>query len=214
MLSARNQHLNGNRRRPDFVANLQPSPEFYFADFALTLTPPQKGAPSILFIDELDAIGKSRSSGFSIRDNAEAEQTLNQLLACMDGIDTSNDGVVVIAATNRFGILDEALTRPGRFDRVVKVDLPDEKGRRDILKVHTRKLRLADPATIDVVATLTVGQSGAELAALVNEAAIRAVRRNSEALSTEDFVDAYRTFSEARGTSPAGNMLASALGLK
>ena len=94
----------------------------------------KKASPCILFVDELDAIGKMRNTNsFSIRDNSEAEQTLNQLLAAMDGIDTSNDGVVVLAATNRFNLLDEALTRPGRFDRVVKVPLPvsEQDGRKE-----------------------------------------------------------------------------------
>lgn len=173
----------------------------------------KQAAPSILFIDELDAIGKARNQGFSIRDNAEAEQTLNQLLAAMDGLDTSNDGVIVIAATNRFNVLDEALTRPGRFDRVVKVSLPDEKGRKDILKVHTRNLKLTSEDTIDIVAQITAGSSGAELAALVNEAAIRAVRRGGTEIRTEDFVDAVRTFSDSRGSSDAmGQLLKTAIG--
>ena len=103
-----------------------------------------------------------------------------------------------------------------RFDRVVKVDLQDEQGRRDILKVHTHKLTLADPSTIDVVATLTAGQSGAELAALVNEAAIRTVRRQGDSLTTEDFIDAFKTSTEARGQSGtiAANMFKNAVGLK
>lgn len=160
----------------------------------------KKAAPCILFIDELDALGRSRSMGsFAMKDNSESDQTLNQLLTCMDGIDTSNNGVIVIAATNRVSVLDDALLRPGRFDRVVNVPLPDEKGRAEIVRAQTRKIRLEDPAsTIPVVAKLTNGKSGAELAGLVNEAAIRTARRGGEALSTDDFLDAIRTSEDAR----------------
>eukprot|EP00617_Octactis_speculum_P010302 CAMPEP_0185796586 /NCGR_PEP_ID=MMETSP1174-20130828/161162_1 /TAXON_ID=35687 /ORGANISM="Dictyocha speculum, Strain CCMP1381" /LENGTH=451 /DNA_ID=CAMNT_0028491967 /DNA_START=501 /DNA_END=1856 /DNA_ORIENTATION=+ len=163
-----------------------------------------KSTASIIFVDELDAIGKSRNSGLGLRDNSEAEQTLNQLLACMDGLDTSNDGVIVIAATNRFAVLDDALTRPGRFDRVVNVGLPDEEGRRAILKVHMAKDMRAYEEPMDdiavVVAKLTPGACGADLAALVNEAAIRAVRRGANRLSTGDFVDAIQQSNQGRGS--------------
>jgi len=172
----------------------------------------KKAAPAIVFVDELDTIGRARSSGnfpgggLGGGGNSEAEQTLNQLLACMDGLDTSNDGVTVIAATNRFQLLDDALTRPGRFDRVVRVDLPDEEGRRDILAVHARALKLGSHqdrvSTLTFAATITPGASGAELAALVNEAAIRAVRRQSPVISAEDFADAVQTQIASRGTSP------------
>lgn len=163
-----------------------------------------KSTASIIFVDELDAIGKSRNSVLGLRDNSEAEQTLNQLLACMDGLDTSNNGVIVIAATNRFAVLDDALTRPGRFDRVVNVGLPDEEGRRAILKVHMAKDMRAYEEPMDdiavVVAKLTPGACGADLAALVNEAAIRAVRRGANRLSTGDFVDAIQQSNQGRGS--------------
>ncbi len=161
-----------------------------------------KLAPCIVFIDELDALGKSRSSndmmGMQMRSNDEAEQTLNQLLACMDGLDTKK-GICVLAATNRREVLDPALVRPGRFDRIIKVTLPDTKGRERILRVHAQKLpgfkeaegvdenrigSLGKGNTVDLsaLASLTAGLSGAELEFIVNEAAIRAVRRVSAAL--------------------------------
>lgn len=155
-------------------------------------------APCILFIDELDALGKSRDFGgnpmFS-RSNDEAEQTLNQLLACMDGLDSTR-GICVMAATNRRDVLDPALVRPGRFDRIVKLELPNSSGREAILRVHCRKLpgfmegKGVDPnrpnalgmgrrVDLSAIAAVTNGFSGAELEFLVNEAAIRAVRRVS-----------------------------------
>ena len=137
-----------------------------------------ESAPCLIFVDELDALGKQRSLRIS-GSNDEVEQTLNQMLACMDGVETSNNGVVVMGATNRYEILDPALTRPGRFDRSVRVDLPSESGRADILRVHTRKLDLGSTVNIPAIAEATAGYSGAELAALTNEAAIRAVRRSS-----------------------------------
>lgn len=166
-------------------------------------------APCILFIDELDALGKARSdpSGMfrsNSGSNDEAEQTLNQLLACMDGLDSNSSNrkqICVLAATNRANVLDPALLRPGRFDRWVKLELPDSAGRERILRVHARKLpgfvettdidknRLGSLGTDDgavnlsAVAAVTVGLSGAELESIVNEAAIRAVRRVSAALA-------------------------------
>lgn len=131
-------------------------------------------APCLIFVDELDALGKQRALRLS-GSNDEVEQTLNQMLACMDGVDTSNNGVIVMGATNRYEILDPALTRPGRFDRLVRINLPDEAGRLDILQVHTRKLTLGPNVDLQAVAEATPLYSGAELAALSNEAAIRAV---------------------------------------
>ena len=131
-------------------------------------------APCIVFIDEIDAIGKSRDSRYG-GGNDEREQTLNQLLSEMDGFDASK-GVLVMAATNRPEILDKALLRPGRFDRRVPVELPDLKGREDILKVHAKKVKIGDNVDFNKIARMASGASGAELANIVNEAALRAVR--------------------------------------
>jgi ATP-dependent Zn protease len=185
-------------------------------------------SPCIIFIDELDALGKSRDAGSTFmngRGNDEAEQTLNQLLACMDGLDSSKR-ICVLAATNRKEVLDTALIRPGRFDRIVKLELPNAHGRENILRVHSRKLpgfkdekgidekrlnSLGRGSTVDLsaVAAITVGLSGAELEFLVNEAAIRAVRRVSTALKeghtritpnvrAEDFESSVQNFYATR----------------
>ena len=130
-------------------------------------------APCIVFIDEIDAIGKKRDG--QLGSNDEREQTLNQLLTEMDGFE-GNSGVIILAATNRPESLDPALTRPGRFDRRVPVELPDLKGREEILKVHARKVKIADDVDFGRVARMASGASGAELANIVNEAALRAVR--------------------------------------
>ncbi len=132
-------------------------------------------APCIVFIDEIDAIGQKRSGGSHLGGNDEREQTLNQLLTEMDGFDGSS-GVIILAATNRPEALDPALTRPGRFDRRVPVELPDLKGREAILKVHAKKIKIADDVDFLQVARMASGASGAELANIVNEAALRAVR--------------------------------------
>ncbi|MDR3511612.1 MAG: ATP-dependent zinc metalloprotease FtsH [Caulobacteraceae bacterium] len=143
-------------------------------------------APCIIFIDELDALGRSRS-GALVGGLDEKEQTLNQLLAELDGFDPSV-GVILLAATNRPEILDQALLRAGRFDRQVLVDRPDHKGRLEILKVHVQKVTLAPEVALDQVAGLTTGFTGADLANLVNEAAITATRRKAEAITLDDFV--------------------------
>lgn len=144
-------------------------------------------APCIVFIDEVDAIGKRRdTSGFS--GNDEREQTLNQLLSEMDGFDAS-EGVVILAATNRPEILDPALTRPGRFDRQVAVELPDIKGREDILKVHAKKIKTAPNINYKEVARMTAGASGADLANIINEGALRAVREDRYAVTTDDLIE-------------------------
>jgi cell division protease FtsH len=148
----------------------------------------RKAAPSIIFIDELDALGRSRT-GAIIGGVDEKEQTLNQLLAEVDGFDPSL-GVILLAATNRPEILDPALLRAGRFDRQVLVDRPDRKGRVQILQVHVRKVRLAPDVDLDAVAGLTTGFTGADLANLVNEAAIAATRRDAAAVGTDDFTTA------------------------
>lgn len=141
-------------------------------------------APCIVFIDEIDAIGKKRDvSGYS--GNDEREQTLNQLLNEMDGFDAT-EGVVLLAATNRPEILDPALTRPGRFDRQVQVELPDKKGREDILKVHAKVVKREDDIDYEEIAARTAGTSGADLANIVNEGALRAVREGRKKLSQED----------------------------
>ena len=195
-----------------------------------------KLAPCIIFIDELDALGKSRDMGglgANLRGNDEAEQTLNQLLACMDGLDSSRR-VCVLAATNRRDVLDPALIRPGRFDRIIKVTLPDAKGRENILRVHAKKLpgftecsgvddkrigSLGMGASIDLsaVAAVTNGLCGADLEFIVNEAAIRAVRRVSSKLregedpsritptvAAEDFESSVKDFFDTR--KPKGNV--------
>jgi cell division protease FtsH len=145
-------------------------------------------APAIIFIDELDALGRARGS-FGLGGHDEKEQTLNQLLAELDGFDPST-GVVLLAATNRPEILDPALLRAGRFDRQVLVDRPDRVGRIQILKVHVGKIRLAPGVQLEQIAALTPGFSGAELANLVNEAALLATRRGGEAVTLEDFTQA------------------------
>ena len=204
-----------------------------------------KLAPCIIFIDELDALGKSRSGemmGMQMRSNDEAEQTLNQLLACMDGLDTKK-GICVLAATNRREVLDPALIRPGRFDRIIKVKLPDVKGRERILRVHAQKLpgfqecqgiddsrigNLGKGNAVDLsaVAAVTSGLSGAELEFIVNEAAIRAVRRVSSALregedpseiksphvNAADFELSVKSFYDTRKTNKGvGDVLSSVL---
>jgi len=145
-------------------------------------------APAIIFIDELDALGRARGS-FGLGGHDEKEQTLNQLLAELDGFDPST-GVVLLAATNRPEILDPALLRAGRFDRQVLVDRPDKKGRIQILQVHVRKITLAAGVEIEQIAALTPGFSGADLANLVNEAALLATRRAGESVTLEDFTHA------------------------
>jgi cell division protease FtsH len=148
----------------------------------------QRSAPCIIFIDELDAIGKVRGIGLSGAHD-EREQTLNQLLAEMDGFDTSN-GVIILAASNRPEILDPALLRAGRFDRQVVVERPDINGRRAILQVHMKKVRLSDEVDADAIARLTPGFVGADLANLVNEAALLAARRSAEKVERKDFGEA------------------------
>jgi cell division protease FtsH len=150
----------------------------------------RKAAPAIVFIDELDAVGGSRagSAGFS-GGNDEREQTLNQILTEMDGFDAST-GVIVIGATNRPDVLDRALLRPGRFDRRVTVSPPDRNGRAAILKVHARNVPLATDVDLDRVAATTPGMVGADLANLVNEAALLAARRGHHTVTEADFSDA------------------------
>lgn len=148
----------------------------------------KRTAPAIVFIDEIDAVGRQRGAGLG-GGNDEREQTLNQMLVEMDGFDTSTT-VIIIAATNRPDVLDPALMRPGRFDRQVVVPLPDIKGREQILKVHMRKVPIANDVEAGVVARGTPGFSGADLANLVNEAALFAARRNKSLVSMPDFEDA------------------------
>jgi cell division protease FtsH len=149
----------------------------------------QERAPSIIFIDELDALGKARGVSPIVGGHDEREQTLNQLLAEMDGFDTRK-GVILLAATNRPEILDPALLRPGRFDRQVVIDRPDLKGREKILQVHTRKVTLAPGLDLSVVAARTPGFVGADLANVVNEAALRAARQGKDAVELVDFDEA------------------------
>ena len=150
----------------------------------------QKVAPCIIFIDEIDAVGRSRDNRFG--NNSEQEQTLNQLLNEIDGFEPSK-GIVCLAATNRPEILDKALLRPGRFDRRIIVDRPNLQGRLDTLKVHTRKIRLSEDVDLRKIAQATAGAVGADLANLVNEAALRAVRKGRQAVNQEDLLVSFET---------------------
>ena len=149
-----------------------------------------KVAPCIIFIDEIDAVGRSRDNRYG--GNGEQEQTLNQLLSEIDGFD-STKGIVCLAATNRPEILDKALLRPGRFDRRIIVDRPNLQGRLDTLKVHTRKIKLAEDVDLQKIAQATAGAVGADLANLVNEAALRAVRNGRKAVNQEDLLLSFET---------------------
>jgi len=148
----------------------------------------KKNSPCIVFIDEIDAVGRQRGAGVG-GGHDEREQTLNQLLVEMDGFE-SNEGIIVLAATNRPDVLDPALLRPGRFDRQIVVPLPDVKGRVEILKVHTKKILLDSDVDLEKIARGTPGFSGADLANLVNEAALIAARRNSDTVHMVDFESA------------------------
>ncbi|GAB5561737.1 MAG: ATP-dependent zinc metalloprotease FtsH [Synoicihabitans sp.] len=148
----------------------------------------RKNAPCIIFIDEIDAVGRQRGAGLG-GGNDEREQTLNSLLVEMDGFDTT-DGVIIIAATNRPDVLDNALLRPGRFDRQIHVGLPDMIGREQILRVHARKIAMSDDVDIPAIARATVGMAGAELANLLNEGALLAARRNKKKVEAVDIEDA------------------------
>jgi cell division protease FtsH len=148
----------------------------------------EKLAPCIIFIDELDALGKARGIG-GVVGNDEREQTLNQLLVQMDGFDTAS-GVIIMAATNRPEILDPALLRPGRFDRQVALDRPNIKGREQILRVHAKRLALSGDVDLGTVAARTPGLAGADLANIVNEAALQAARRNKPHVDMSDFEEA------------------------
>ena len=150
----------------------------------------KKEAPAIVFIDEIDAIGKSRAAGSMMGGNDEREQTLNQLLAEMDGFDSDKSPVIVLAATNRPEVLDAALLRPGRFDRQVLVDKPDFKGRVDILKVHSKEVKLSNDVNMDEIGRLTAGLAGADLANIINEAALLAGRSNKSKIDQQDLVEA------------------------
>lgn len=149
----------------------------------------REAAPAIIFIDELDAIGRARGGAMISGGNSEQEQTLNQILTEMDGF-SSSEGVIVLAATNRPDVLDQALLRPGRFDRRVTIQPPDKNGREAILKVHTRNVPLASDVDLKIVASATPGLVGADLRNLVNEAALQAARQGAEAVHQRDFMDA------------------------
>jgi len=149
----------------------------------------RKVAPAIVFIDEIDTIGRARGGGSGMGGHDEREQTLNQILTEMDGF-SGSEGVVVLAATNRADVLDPALTRPGRFDRIVQVSPPDRSGREAILEIHTREIPLADDVDLAHVATTTPGMTGADLANLANEAALLAVKRRQPAVNRSDISDA------------------------
>ena len=161
-----------------------------------------KVAPAIVFIDEIDAIGRTRDSRFG--GNDEREQTLNQLLAELDGFDSSK-GVVILAATNRPEILDKALLRPGRFDRRITVDRPNLAGRYQTLRVHTKNIKLAEDVDLNKIAQATAGAVGADLATLVNEAALRAVRMGRKAVNQEDLLASFEVV--IAGTEKKGTVL-------
>ena len=161
-----------------------------------------KVAPAIVFIDEIDAIGRTRDSRFG--GNDEREQTLNQLLAELDGFDSSK-GVVILAATNRPEILDKALLRPGRFDRRITVDRPNLAGRYQTLRVHTKNIKLAEDVDLNKIAQATAGAVGADLANLVNEAALRAVRMGRKAVNQEDLLASFEVV--IAGTEKKGTVL-------
>ncbi len=150
----------------------------------------KKEAPAIVFIDEIDAIGKSRAASGMMGGNDEREQTLNQLLAEMDGFSSDKSPVIVLAATNRPEVLDAALLRPGRFDRQVLVDKPDFQGRKDILKVHVVDIKLGKDINLEEIARLTAGLAGADLANIINEAALLAGRKNKTYVEQQDLVEA------------------------
>ena len=175
-----------------FVAFRQPGDEFVGVGAARVrdlFRQAREKAPAIIFIDELDALGRARGLGGLAGGHDEKEQTLNQLLSEMDGFDPSV-GVVILAATNRPEILDPALLRAGRFDRHVLVDRPDKRGRLQILQVHARKVKLAPDVDLEKVAAITPGFAGADLANVVNEAALLATRRGADAVSAGDFAEA------------------------
>ena len=147
-------------------------------------------SPCVVFIDEIDAVGRKRGEQFGGGGNEEREQTLNQILTKMDGFEKS-DSIVVLAATNRVDILDSALTRSGRFDRKVQVGLPDTKGRRKILDVHLRNKLVEESTDLDEIAALTSGFSGADIENMANEAAILALRQNKTIINSTNLVDAF-----------------------
>jgi cell division protease FtsH len=149
----------------------------------------RSAAPSIIFIDEIDAIGRKRSGSLAVGGHDEREQTLNQILTEMDGF-SSSEGIVVMAATNRPDVLDPALLRPGRFDRSITVHAPDQAGRAQILRVHAGNVKLAADVDLDAISRITPGMTGAELANLVNEAALLAVKRSHPAVTQRDLLDA------------------------
>ncbi|UKA69083.1 ATP-dependent zinc metalloprotease FtsH (plasmid) [Arthrobacter sp. FW306-05-C] len=149
----------------------------------------RNAAPSIIFIDEIDAIGRKRSGSLTVSGHDEREQTLNQILTEMDGF-SSSEGIVVLAATNRPDVLDPALLRPGRFDRSITVHAPDQPGRAQILRVHAGNVKLAADVDLDAISRITPGMTGAELANLVNEAALLAVKRSRPAVTQRDLLDA------------------------
>jgi cell division protease FtsH len=149
-------------------------------------------SPCIVFIDEIDTIGKKRDNGSGFGGNDEREQTLNQLLSEMDGFD-GGSGVVILAATNRPESLDKALLRPGRFDRRIPVELPDLGGRESILKVHSKKIKISDDIDFNTIARATSGASGADLANIVNESALRAIKCNRDVVMQEDLEESVET---------------------
>uniref|UniRef100_A0A7S2TT03 AAA+ ATPase domain-containing protein n=1 Tax=Lotharella oceanica TaxID=641309 RepID=A0A7S2TT03_9EUKA len=155
-------------------------------------------APCVIFIDELDALGRKRDGVFGGA-ASELEQTLNQLLVSMDGLD-STKGIIVLGATNRPEVLDSALCRPGRFDRIVRIEKPDREGRADILRVHTRWMNLSPGVSLEDIAAVTPGFTGAELEGVCNEAAIRSVRRGDAQgiITSEDFTNALKNFAKSR----------------
>ncbi len=168
----------------------QSLPHMFLLYILVVFEQAKKKAPCIIFIDELDAIGKSRANGNFMGGNDEREQTLNQLLTEMDGFNAGDATVIVLAATNRPETLDPALLRPGRFDRQVLVDRPDLAGRLKILEIYAGKVKLGSGVDLKQIATRTPGFAGADLANLVNEAALLAARNQRSTVAQEDFNEA------------------------
>ncbi len=163
-------------------------------------------APSILFIDEIDAVGGMRTHD-GTTGSAEVNRTMLQLLAEMDGFDATRD-VKIIAATNRIDLLDPALLRPGRFDRVIEVPIPDEKGRAEILKIHTRKMNLDTDVDFEKLARLTDGLSGADLKVVTKEAGMFVLRRRGDKITMKDLMEAYEKVVTEEDTSTPHGMFA------
>ncbi len=166
----------------------------------------RQNSPSVLFIDEIDAVASKRTESKTSGD-AEVQRTMMQLLSEMDGFDSRGD-VKIIAATNRFDMLDRAILRPGRFDRLIEVPLPEEEGREQIFRIHTRDMNVSDDVDYETLATLTEGMSGADVKSVCTEAGMFAIRREESTVRQKDFVEAYQKVSEESDGEASGRMFA------